>query len=164
MDCCLLPACAIDGEEDLPTGPEPFGAEADGIGGLEQFSIETWIRLDLLAPTEQRFVTLGNEKAILRRFGNELQFVMLLRGLFETVSVIGVLEAGVFYHVAASYDGSRMRLFLNGSLISSRAATGRPRQTDFVHFGGSSTPLGGLIDEIAVYGRALDVSEIRAVL
>ena len=139
------------------------GGEADGVGELQAFTIEFWVRLDTFDPTEQRMVTLGDEKAVVRKFGPWLDFTMRINGAFEPLAVSDVLELGVFHHIAASYNGSEMRLYWDGVGGASHTVSGTSQSTDFLHLGASQAPLGGIIDEVTVYDRALTLVEIRAI-
>ena len=70
-------------------------------------------------------------------------------------------------YLALTYDGTTLRLFRNGTQVSSRTAAGTPQPTadDPLWFGGNH-PYGehfeGLIDEVRVYDRALGEAEIQA--
>lgn len=72
-------------------------------------------------------------------------------------------------HLAGTYDGSAVRLYVNGQLVSETDRPGQvwPGSSDLV-IGGEVTegalfsPFAGLIDEPALYGRALGAEEVRA--
>lgn len=76
-------------------------------------------------------------------------------------------------HLAGTYDGSIMRLYLDGSEIDNRPLTGNIRVDDNpVTIGGEENgadpqvvegEFEGLIDEVRIYSRALDASEIREI-
>ena len=138
------------------------GASADNIGALQQLTVEAWVKLNALLATEQRIVTLGNAKAVLRRFGNNLDFFMTIDGAEVTVFVSGALQAGVFHHVVGTYNGRAMKLFVDGVRVGARSVEGTVEPTDFLHFSGPTASLGGLLDEITVYDRALSADEIQA--
>ena len=68
------------------------------------------------------------------------------------------------YHVAATYDGTMIRLYIDGSLVASTAATGglSPGVTDLT-IGRPDYPDArwqGLIDELAIYPTALPPARI----
>src|SRR5262245_17669065 len=68
--------------------------------------------------------------------------------------------------LTGTYDGRRLRLYLNGTLVANAAMTGRLRtSTDPLWIGGNR-PYGeyfdGLIDEVRIYDRALRPAEVRA--
>jgi Concanavalin A-like lectin/glucanases superfamily len=69
-------------------------------------------------------------------------------------------------HVAVTYDGVRLRLYVDGTQVSSRAITGTIRTTTDPLWIGGNRPYGeyfeGVIDEVRVYKRALGPSVVRA--
>ena len=69
-------------------------------------------------------------------------------------------------HVAVTYDGTVLRLYVNASQVSSRATTGIIKRTTDPLWIGGNDPYGeyfhGLIDEVRVYNLALSPSEVRA--
>jgi hypothetical protein len=68
-------------------------------------------------------------------------------------------------HIAASFNGTTFRLYVNGNLVATAAgALGAPSSADFEIGGsGSCSRFAGSIDEVHVLARALDASEIRAI-
>ena len=76
------------------------------------------------------------------------------------------LPAATWTHVAASYDGTTQRLYVNGAQVSSSTIAGS------IEISGSPLRIGGnsiwaewftgLIDEVRVYRRALSAAEIQA--
>jgi hypothetical protein len=78
------------------------------------------------------------------------------------------LSANTWTHLAATYDGTTQRLYVNGVQVSSRAQTGTIQtSTNPLRIGGNS-PYGeffqGRIDEVHIYNRALTQAEIQAVM
>ena len=69
-------------------------------------------------------------------------------------------------HVAITYDGAALRLFINGTQVASQATTGAIQATDNPLWIGGNSPYGeyfqGLIDEVRVYNRALTQADIQA--
>jgi hypothetical protein len=82
-----------------------------------------------------------------------------------------VIPLNEFTHVAGTYDGTTMRLYLNGVLDSSATTTLGPLQiTNTPLIIGSSQRNGveqnffqGLVDEIEIFNRALSADEILAI-
>ena len=75
------------------------------------------------------------------------------------------LAVNVWTHMAATYDGSALRFYVNGKLAGSRPERGAIESTSGpLQFGGDSVfgrYFGGEIDEVRVYDRALSESEIQ---
>ena len=68
-------------------------------------------------------------------------------------------------HLAGTYDGAALRLYANGSLVSSQAQTGGIQVTNGALRIGGNNYWGeffrGKIDEIRIYNRVLSASEIQ---
>nr|AHN98026.1 Glucose/sorbosone dehydrogenase [uncultured bacterium lac193] len=83
------------------------------------------------------------------------------------VSASGSAAVGLntWTHLAATYDGATLRLYVNGTAVGSTALTGPlDTTTGPLRIGGNairSEWFTGLIDEIRVYNRALTQSEIQ---
>ena len=76
------------------------------------------------------------------------------------------LPLNVWSHLAATYDGATLRLFVGGVQVSSRAVLAPiATSTGALTIGGDALygqHFAGRIDEVRVYGRALSASEIQA--
>jgi glucose/arabinose dehydrogenase len=73
------------------------------------------------------------------------------------------LPLNTWSHLAATYDGAHIRLYVNGGQVASVAATGTIFQsTSPLHIGGNlSDYFNGVIDEIRIYNRPLTPAEIQ---
>jgi glucose/arabinose dehydrogenase/chitodextrinase len=75
------------------------------------------------------------------------------------------LPVNQWTHVAGTYDGSTLHLYVNGVLVASQAQTGALQQSGLpLHIGGdtySGEFFTGRIDEVRIYNRALSPSEIQ---
>ena len=75
------------------------------------------------------------------------------------------LTAGTWVHLASTYDGTTMRLFVNGLQVASQAQTGAiTATTNQLRIGGSTTMsqyFDGRVDEVRIYARALTAAEIQ---
>ena len=71
-------------------------------------------------------------------------------------------------HVAMTYDGAGLRLYVNGEQVSSRVTSGTIRRTDDPLWIGGNRPYGeyfrGVVDEVQIYDRALDTTELRVAM
>jgi glucose/arabinose dehydrogenase len=78
----------------------------------------------------------------------------------------GRLTLNTWTHLAATYDGSVLALYRDGSLVSSTLASGAlVTSTGALKIGGNSIwsePFAGVLDDLRVYNRALTASEIAS--
>ena len=143
-------------------------APGAGIDNLQQLTIDAWVMHNSLSPGRiQRYVTLLGEKAVLRYDGingpAQLHFFMQIDGQLYHIRANDVLRVGVFHHVAGSYDGAVMRLYLDGVEVGSLAITGAVGAGGGMIFSSSDEALDGVLDEIEIFDRALGASEVRAI-
>jgi glucose/arabinose dehydrogenase len=75
------------------------------------------------------------------------------------------LPANTWSHLAATYDGAVLRLYVNGSEVGTRAVSGSvAASAGALRIGGNSLAaewFGGVIDEVRIYNRALVPTEIQ---
>lgn len=76
------------------------------------------------------------------------------------------LPLNTWSHLAATYDGTTIRLYVNGALVRSEAAAGTiTSTTNPLRIGGNvmwGEWFQGLIDEVRIYNRVLSATEIQA--
>ncbi|MEQ1750828.1 MAG: putative Ig domain-containing protein, partial [Prosthecobacter sp.] len=76
------------------------------------------------------------------------------------------LTAGVWSHTAATYDGSNMRLYVNGVQVATKAySTAISHSTEVLRIGnngGGTAAWKGGVDEVLLYNRALSAAELLA--
>jgi glucose/arabinose dehydrogenase/PKD repeat protein len=89
-----------------------------------------------------------------------------LSGAERTVSGNGALPLDTWSHLAVSYDGGTVRLYVNGALVGSTIASGPlPASSGALEIGASTLAgarFAGQLDEVRVYDRALSAAEIGA--
>lgn len=89
-------------------------------------------------------------------------------GTFSSNPLYGTeaLTTNTWSHLAATYDGATVRLYVNGSQVASRSQTGAiPTSASPLQIGGDSIYgqfFSGAIDEVRVYNVALTLAQIQA--
>ena len=77
-----------------------------------------------------------------------------------------VLPVNTWTHLASTFDGSTVRLFVNGVQVASQAQTAALQTTTAtLQIGADAYPteyFAGLIDEVRIYNRALSAAEIQS--
>ncbi|QXU48273.1 T9SS type A sorting domain-containing protein [Chryseobacterium sp. D764] len=94
---------------------------------------------------------------------NKLQFVVSINNVQQKLASATALNANTWYHVAATYDGANMKLYINGVLDATKAQTGNVNSTGAFNVGylyNTSRNFNGKIDEVRVWKRALSQTEI----
>ena len=85
-------------------------------------------------------------------------------GGYKDANGNAILPLNSWTHLAETYDGSSVRLYVNGTLVSTTAAAGSLASSSSpLRIGGNSIwgeYFSGLIDEVRVYNRALSAAEI----
>ncbi|MCE4065251.1 glycosyl hydrolase family 18 protein [Chryseobacterium gleum] len=94
---------------------------------------------------------------------NKLQFVVSINNVQQKLASATALSANTWYHVAATYDGANMKIYINGVLDATKAQTGSVNSTGAFNVGylyNTSRNFNGKIDEVRVWKRALSQTEI----
>lgn len=141
------------------------------VNEVETITIEGWVRPDMLPPSSFiRFITLvgvTDAKAVIRYDGHAgpgtLHFYIGYNGTLHHIWARGVLREGEFQHFAATYDGLAMRLYLDGEQVGEKEVEGRLQRGIHMNIGSMAEPLHGVLDEIRIYDRALNETEIKMI-
>jgi len=173
---------AFQFEPSLSTGSASIAATGleKKLKDLQTLTIETWVRLETTKPMEndqsrinnlnrvlgstERFVTLGGEKAVLRKEPDgKLHFYLRINGELQLLWSPESLPRGEFIHVAGTYDGKWMILYWNGNKVEAKEISGSLSPGPDISLSGPGESLFGLLDEVSVYGTALSRDQIRAI-
>ena len=172
------------------TGARNGGASFDGSNDFaavpnldvsgSALTIAGWVRFSSFpSQADQRIVAKANGSAesahwwMLGQINNgaqRLRFRLKAGGTTTTlVASSGNLAVNTWYHVAAVYDGSAMRLYLNGTQVGSTAKTGALNTSSSVPVSIGRNPdsygyFSGALDDMRIYQRALSAAEIAALL
>ena len=151
-------------------------------------SIEAWVWLDPSLPANQ-----GGEQIVFKKNtwsawfegysllklpvdnGNgtsseRFQFCVSRYGDQVAINSQTIVQRGVWYHVAATYDGNQSVLYVDG-VAEASATPGFALDYDttplYIGTTGTWAPylgfFGGIIDEVSIYSRALSPNEIAAI-
>src|SRR5579859_5627959 len=189
----------LEGGATFAPGKVGQGFRFDGTNGYVQIpdsaalkptnvTVEAWVWLDPSLPSGR-----GGEQIVFKKntwsawfegysllketidngdgtFSDRFQFCISRYGDQVIINSQTIAQRGVWYHVAATYDGNRSVLYVNGvAEASATAGFALDYDTTPVFIGTSGTwppylsMFGGIIDEVSIYNRALSANEIAAI-
>jgi hypothetical protein len=136
------------------------------------YSLEAWIMYDhaypATGPDEQYFVAKLDPGGGYHLYLDRTLVVAMDRASAADFDAVGIkyTTSTMFHHVVATFNGSTCRLFLDGIQVDTGSCTRSiPNSTASLTIGtepGTGGNFQGVIDEVAIYDRALDVSRILA--
>jgi len=166
--------CCNEGQSPSNPGYALVTSPKLQISGAQTF--EAWIKFDGSDPAGDG---VGGDDAILcnesyENYGMLLlsddgRFMARINNLGNRAQITGttVAKVNTWYHVVAAYDGDKVELYVNSeSEGESSSLTLAPSQsalgigTHGIYYTGGNL-FGGLIDEVAIYNRALTPTEIE---
>lgn len=138
-------------------------------------SICAWINVNSFKPNAPFISSIagtevGVQQLALLRLGdgglaaNKLQFVIGINSFGQKLDGNTSLNTNQWYHVAATYDGAFMRIYINGILDVQRPQTGALVSNGLFEIGrnyDNGRILNGKIDEVSVWKTALSQQAIR---
>jgi hypothetical protein len=161
----------LDQEGIAGEGAVSFGSAGDGAGFaeigedvlpvFESFSVSLWVnRTDaqLVTTLFSRGPGTGDPFALVANGADLLWF----SGGEQGLELPGALPAGVNVHVVLVFDADTTRLYLDGALAGTMAATPfNDTASNIFQIGATNGALGfnGLIDDVQIYGRAISDEE-----
>ena len=159
-------ALTFDGTNDWVTVAD--APELDLATGV---TLEAWVR-----PTAGS----GWKTVLLKENGSTLAYalyssassglpmaIVYTNGVQQKLSGPSTLPVNAWTHLAATYDGAQLRLYVNGVERATKAVSGSiPNSSGALRLGGNDVWrtewLKGDLDEVRVYNRALGAAEIQA--
>ncbi len=142
------------------------------VSGTNQLSITGWFYCDALAYGQGYMgfrAGSGTAEFYLIQLNNGVMECRLVTtaGFFEYVAPANTIIPQVWQHIAWIYDGSSIKLYVNGTLKGSKTASGT-FLGPAVNFGIGKSLLGGFnfvyggrIDEVSVWNKGLTQAEIQ---
>jgi len=156
-------ALSFDGEDDYINVPH-----SSSLMPTEAITVEAWIKPSDVSGTKD---IVGKYRST-PQTGYQFRVTNgQLRGIIGTgeegrTHVAGTIDINIWTHVAMSYDGQKIILYVNGQsftndfgTVADIALEGRSLIISDIWFG---SPFNGLIDEVRIYNRALTQGEIIA--
>jgi hypothetical protein len=90
-------------------------------------------------------------------------------GVYRSVMAPSPLAVNSWSLITATYDGTNAKLYVNGALVTTIAATGAIANNNLswgiasIQGGGFSAGFAGSVDDVRIYNRALAASEVSAI-
>jgi hypothetical protein len=131
-------------------------------------TLEAWVYPTMISSVWRDVIEKGNDNYYLMATAQFAGGVPGTCGTWAEPPVYGtsILPVNAWSHLASTYDGATLRLYVNGGEVASKSASGSIGvTTDALTFG--SDPfygqyLSGRIDDIRIYNRSLTAAEIQA--
>ncbi|MFC2136204.1 DUF2341 domain-containing protein [Bacteroidota bacterium] len=138
----------------------------DVIDNPTQVTLSAWVKHDNLSGVTERYVSLA-DKMVIRHDGNNYQsqlhfYIRMDGGTGYHIRVNDVLTADdTWYYVTGTFDGTKMRVFLNGVQLDSLTPGGTTLvDPAYNNISQDSETMDGIIDEARVSSNARDTSWI----
>lgn len=137
-------------------------------------TFEGWVKVNAFKTgfpyiTSVMGIEVGDNNSAILRFGdgnlanNKLQFILSFGSSQVKLNSNSTFNTNTWYHLAATYDGTSMKMYINGNLDASVATTGNFTANGILYLGrnyDNSRTLNGNLDEFRVWKRALTAQEI----
>ncbi|MBD3312875.1 DUF4215 domain-containing protein, partial [Candidatus Woesearchaeota archaeon] len=138
--------------DNVVVGNEPFVGE----DMEDSFTFEAWVRPDSV--DYNREILEKTNYNMLRIKSGKLS-VSAYSGSSAQVTSDSSLTAGEWYHLASTYDGSNLKIYINGELEGSEEFTGGFWAGDNLNIGSGS--FAGIIDEVSAYNTVLTQEQLK---
>jgi hypothetical protein len=153
-------AVSFDGSNDYVRVPT-----AASLNITSAITIEAWIQVRAWDYNWQAIVTKGDSDYRLHRWMNSDNLSFDTNGGYDVQGAANVND-GSWHHVVATWDGSTKYMYVDGVLDTTLAFTGPLANNSYDLAIGENLEMtgrywDGLIDEVAVYNRALSATEVQ---
>jgi CubicO group peptidase (beta-lactamase class C family) len=161
----------FDGLDDRVTVPDSASLDI-----TDAITLEAWIRPDTISSTadQNRIVSKNSNVELMISTGDtgcsdrtngHVQWRTTIAGSNKRICG-GTLVPGVWHHLAATYDGAQVALYVNGALVASAPRVGPITPNNAALALGNhptnTRAYDGALDEVRVWNRALTQGEIQA--
>jgi len=139
-----------------------------------QITVAAWIKVDNFDREWQAIITKGDGSWRLQRNDTKGSVEFACTGAFVPGALVGSLfgtvsvNDGLWHHIAGTYDGSKICLYVDGRLDVSSEADGAIEVNQYNLIIGANAEKSdrnfkGSIDEVRIYSYALSEEEIKAI-
>ena len=132
-------------------------------------TLEAWVKPTTVTSSWRDVIYKGNDNYYLEATSTSTARPVggaTIAGVHPQATGTVAIAANTFTHLATTYDGSAIRLFVNGTQVASTAATGSiATSTKQLQIGGDGIYgqyFAGTIDEVRIYNTALTQAQIQA--
>ncbi|HXJ55654.1 MAG TPA: LamG-like jellyroll fold domain-containing protein, partial [Verrucomicrobiae bacterium] len=144
-------------------------ADAPSLRLTNAMTLEAWVNPTTVSSAWRDVIYKGNDIYYLMATTSNGSGRPAVGGTFNAVNVnlygTAVLAVNTWSHLAGTYDGTTLRLYVNGLQVSTLTQPGLIQtSTNPLQIGGDSIfgqTFQGQIDEVRVYNRALSAAEIQ---
>lgn len=163
-----FPATASPGTIDLTAGAQALNTR---LSGLSAHTIGAWVRLNDITGPHVIFArgTNASNGGLILRYRNTVGFEYIRYDAANAASLInqGADQAtNTIYHVVASFDGTDMRLYVNGTLVAGPLtgkdiAAGGSNTLNVGQGDGATNKINGRIGHVTVQNTAATDDDIK---
>jgi hypothetical protein len=132
-------------------------------------TLEAWVFPTTVDSAWRDVIYKGDDNYYLMAMSNNSSHPVagtILGGVYAEAIGPNALTTNTWAHLAATYNGATVRLYVNGVQVASRTQSGTiASSTNPLQIGGDSIYgqyFAGRIDEVRIYNRALSVTEIQS--
>ena len=153
-------AAGFDGVNDRVSVPS--SANLNDTGSL---SLETWARPSRLPASTATLMRKEGQYLVRLTAAGAVTVRLYVGSGYKELTTPGIVTAGTWNHVVATWDGATMRIYVNGSERASAPVVGvRPTTANALFLAsslGTSDFFNGTLDETAIYRGALSAARVR---
>lgn len=138
------------------------------FAGLSPFSLEAWVMAESFPDDGPVIIKQsgGDGYRLAIMADGTLRFTRKENNQNDDLFTQSPIAVGAWVHVVATFDGAEQRIYLDGALTDTRTSSRAvPATTGALRIGAASnstTSVEARLDEVAIYGFALDGQQIAA--
>ncbi|HRX84215.1 MAG TPA: DUF4215 domain-containing protein [Phycisphaerae bacterium] len=165
-------ALRFDGRNDVvDLGPVNFSGSA--------MTIALWMRADDFGNNYARLISKASGThssdaywSVIADGEARIRFLLKADGWTKDMETSrNIVSAGEWHHIATTYDGQSMKIYVDGEEVASTAKSGTINSSNSVHAaignqppGAGDRPFDGKIDEVYLINRALSANEVAELM